>query len=143
MLRLGEVKMGISKFYDWKDDYKVGIDSIDQQHMKLFLMVKELDGYIEAGETHLVMKTFLIELIKYTMRHFADEEKYMQEIGVPKHSFEEHTAEHKDLVKQLKEFVGEFETQHKIFTPKLIQFLVGWLKNHIVRTDKKIIQFVK
>ncbi len=134
--------MSISKFHDWKDEYSVGVASVDSQHQKLFLMVKTLDQYIEKGETHLVMKNFLLELIKYTMVHFEDEEGYMASSKMPRSLLAQHIAEHHNLVEQVKEFVGEFEKEREIFTPKLIQFLMDWLKNHIVRTDKKISQFI-
>jgi hemerythrin len=129
-------------FYDWKDEYLIHIESIDYQHQKLFMMVKVLHGYIESGDTALVMKNFLNELIKYTKTHFSDEERYMKEIGMPENLYQQHAQEHLDLINEVKAIKTDYDSAHKVFTPKLIKFLVDWLRNHIVHTDTKISQFL-
>jgi len=129
-------------FCDWKDQYSINIESIDVQHHKLFDMVKALNEALESGQSKAVMGKFLNELIQYTQTHFVDEEKYMKDNGFPKRLFDEHVEEHKDLMKQVLAFKVEFETTQSVFTPKMITFLVDWLKNHIVRTDNKYAQFI-
>ena len=128
-------------FFDWSDDYLIHVESLDAQHQKIFMMVKVLHGYIESGQTQLVMKKFVVELINYTETHFSDEEKYMREIKVPDRFLQEEIEEHKELIRQVKDIETEFALRHKVCSQKLISFLVGWLKNHIVRLDKQIGEF--
>jgi len=37
-----KMKMASDQFVEWKDEYSVGIDSIDQQHKKLLNLINQL-----------------------------------------------------------------------------------------------------
>lgn len=129
-------------FFDWKDEYEIGIPEIDAQHQKLFMMVKVLHGYVESQGGHLVMRNFLKELIKYTETHFADEEAYIEKVGLPASFIAQEKNEHQDLMVQVRKIKQDHEKKHQVFTPELIRLLVDWLANHIVRTDSQIAKLV-
>ena len=40
-------KMSARRFLEWKDDYNVGIDSIDQQHRKLVNLINQLQTAVD------------------------------------------------------------------------------------------------
>src|SRR5690349_10560035 len=73
----------------WGPKLCVGIKDIDDQHKKLVEIVNKLNDAMVAGHGREVIGPTLGELIRYTQRHFADEERLMA-----RHQYE-HTVEHK------------------------------------------------
>ena len=125
-------------FFDWKDEYLVNVPEIDAQHQKLFMMVKVMHGYVESQGSHIIMKNFLNEIIKYTETHFAYEEEYIASLDCPPQYLEEEKMAHRHLIEQVKGFSREYEKTNSVFTIELIRFFVDWLANHIVRFDSEM-----
>ena len=70
--------------FEWKDDYKIGVDIIDNAHKQLFSIVSRiLRNFTEADFER--NKMTCVEAIKYfknyTLKHFAEEEEYQRKIG--------------------------------------------------------------
>jgi hemerythrin len=61
--------------FDWKEDYSVGVASIDDQHKRLIAWINRLHEAMTAGAAGNVMEQTLADLIDYTVYHFATEEK--------------------------------------------------------------------
>ena len=90
--------------YEMKEEYKIGVDHIDEQHKKLFeladkayMLLKDefsLDKYDKI--VHI-----LEELKEYTIFHFKSEEEYMQSIEY-KRLFTQ-KIEHDKFIKTLEE----------------------------------------
>ncbi len=130
-------------YFDWQDQYLVGVPHLDEQHQQLFQMVRSLQESLETVQTHNMGHRLLSDLIRFTETHFSDEEKFMKENGAPKQEYEEHLADHSDLIKQVKDFECEFEEKQKVVTPQIMSFLLDWIKNHVIRFDKKMAQYLK
>ena len=130
-------------FFDWKEEYLIHVPEIDAQHQKLFMMVKVMHGYVESQGSHIIMKNFLNEIIKYTETHFAYEEEYIASLNCPASYLEEEKVLHAQLIDQVKNFNKEYQRTHKIFVPELIRFFIDWLANHIVRVDSQMGQYSK
>ena len=81
----------------------------------------------------------LQELKEYTIKHFADEEDYMESIDYPAIFIQK--AQHKAFVEKLEELdkMNLDENQDKIIED-LLTFLTDWLVNHIMKVDKLITQ---
>ncbi|MDE6600826.1 MAG: hemerythrin family protein [Lachnospiraceae bacterium] len=124
----------------WNDRFKIGVESIDTAHRKLFSIVGKLIALNEdeAKQQHACREG--VKFFKsYTMKHFADEEAYMQSIGYPG------LAIHKSLHDSLRDktipaLEAEMEAQN-YSTESVGHFLgicVGWLNGHIVVEDRAI-----
>lgn len=123
----------------WDDSYKTGIESIDTQHKKLVDLLNQLDESLNiGGDTHEVIK-LLDELVEYTKFHFKDEEKFMQNHEYDTNSYDEHILVHQQFVDQVRNAQKECHENPDKVTDELLDFLVQWLINHILLTDKQMV----
>src|ERR1035441_2664804 len=119
--------------FEWKDEYVVGIGSIDAQHQGLFAIGRELYAAMSAGQGKSVLARILDRLVQYTAVHFAHEERLMQMHNYP--DFARHKAEHDALVKQVLAFQAEFNGGRATMAVQVLQFVKDWLEKHIKASD--------
>lgn len=127
--------MNNSEKVPWNDEYKLGIESIDTQHERLFALVNRL---FEAEEHHTSreeLRDMLYAFSDYMNTHFKDEEEYMSSIGYP--GLLEHKQLHNELVNYLTSVI---KTPGKINIIKTKMRLLAKriLIEHIVNEDIKI-----
>lgn len=127
----------------WRENLKIGIEEIDQQHQELFkrfndfIQVVRSTDYSQETKKNKIAKTvdFLNE---YVIVHFNAEEKIQQKHNYPK--YEEHHQAHEDFKSDLATFKEEFEKQ--AYDEDLVQKFSGriltWLINHVADEDQKI-----
>ena len=121
--------------YAWNDKYSVGIQTIDSQHANLFCILNELSDAMKCGQGKAVVGPLLKELLQYTRVHFAEEEKMMARVGYP--DLANHRLAHTALTQKVADFVVRFDSGEMALSIELLDFLNGWLGNHILGTDKK------
>ena len=119
--------------FEWKNDYVVGIRSIDAQHQGLFAIGRELYAAMSAGQGKTVLARLLDRLVQYTTIHFAHEEHLMQLSHYP--DFANHKAKHDALVKQVVAFQTQFNAGQTTMAIQVLQFIKDWLEKHIKGTD--------
>jgi len=129
-----------SQFVTWKDEYSVGIESIDNDHKMLLKLINQLQtsSLYYTGEDF--NKDALSELLEYTKFHFSREEKMMEENGYP--DFEAHRKQHVDMTDEVVRKVKEYEADSEKTVEDLLDYLKKWLINHINGTDKKYSAFL-
>lgn len=126
--------------YEFKEEFKTGIDIIDGQHKRLFEI---------ADETYKLLKNEFItdkydkivhlieELKEYTSFHFKTEEDYMESINY-KRMFTQ-KIEHQAFIKKLDEIdLNKIDENQEEYILELLNFLNDWLVNHICTNDKLI-----
>ena len=89
--------------YEMKEEYKIGVEIIDEQHKTLFVLADK--AYMLLKDEFTLDKYdkiihILEELKDYTIFHFKSEEEYMESINY-KRLFTE-KIEHEKLLKLLK-----------------------------------------
>jgi hemerythrin-like metal-binding protein len=119
----------------WSDKYSVNVPEMDKQHQTLFNMLNELHDAMLSGKAKTVLDKTLSQLIQYTQRHFAIEERLMQENNYAE--YEDHKAVHEQLKTRVRQFVERYHAGDRSVTIELMSFLQDWLANHIVGMDKK------
>jgi hemerythrin-like metal-binding protein len=124
-------------FMAWGPMFKLGFGDIDQQHQHLVEIVNELHDAMVKKDRAAVSKV-LNELVGYTVSHFAFEEKLMDQYGIS--TAAAHKAEHKKLVAEVSAFKTKFDTGSAAVTIELMGFLSDWLRNHILKTDRGLVQ---
>jgi len=123
----------------WDDSYKTGVESIDEQHKKLVDLLNQLDESLNiGGDTHIVIR-LLDELVEYTKFHFKDEEKFMTEHGYNEKDYQDHLLVHQQFIDQINEAQKTCQADPEHITDELLDFLVQWLINHILLTDKQMV----
>ncbi|MEH6627976.1 MAG: bacteriohemerythrin [Motiliproteus sp.] len=125
----------------WKDEYSVGIESIDKDHKKLLNLINQL----QTASTNFTGEEFernaLDELVKYTKYHFVREEKMMEDNGYPQ--FAAHKKEHEAMVAEVVDRVSYYESNEEQAIDELLVYLKNWLINHISGTDQQYSGFLK
>lgn len=129
--------------FAFTDRYRTGIELIDKEHMRLFEIIRDVNEVIHNNLLHdkfdEIMR-LLEELRSYTEFHFADEESYMEKIGYP--GIEAQKRAHAAFVARLTEIdiddLDSIDDNQQEYLQELIQFLGGWLINHILKMDKQI-----
>ncbi|MFA6310807.1 MAG: bacteriohemerythrin [Sterolibacterium sp.] len=126
---------------EWNDRFKLGHDKIDSDHMKLVALVNQLTDAMLKREGRQVCGKILEQLVNYFNTHFAREERLMAT-----HHYAhivEHKAEHADFVREILAFKSEFEAGSATLSISLLNFLREWLINHIMVSDKALVEAIK
>lgn len=122
----------------WKESYRVGIDSIDIQHMELFRMADELLNAIEANADKEKFQRAIEFLKNYVVRHFSDEEVY--QAAVHYSGMEAHKKLHSKFTEAVLDYEKKLiETNYDIRVVKdLAGTLTAWLIYHVADADQQI-----
>lgn len=116
----------------WNAKYCVGVEEIDTQHQRLFALINQLVANF-GGNNRQEMANALEEMVNYIDYHFNCEEKYFK--SHPR--YEDHRREHYEFVRKTLELQKDFLQKRADITRDVLQFLISWLKNHILGTDRK------
>jgi hemerythrin-like metal-binding protein len=119
----------------WRDQYSVGIPSIDAEHKKLIGLINDLHAAMLDGHGKEVMGKILDGLAAYTIAHFSREERLMQSHRFS--GFERHKAEHDKLVKRVQDLQQTYRAGTASISVEVMTFLQNWLIGHIVGMDKQ------
>ncbi len=131
--------MDIKPLVEWNDKLSVGIEEIDEQHKVLVKLVNDLYGAIIKKTDDEVVDDILAELIQYTIVHFAVEESLMRIFDYPQ--YEEHKKHHQVLASQVLDIQRKVKTREEVVSMDILNFLRGWLTNHIMIEDKHYTPF--
>ena len=130
------------------EKYKTGVELIDTEHRRLFEIIHDTNDLIHAELLHDKydeIMHLLVELKDYTEFHFRDEENLMERIHYPEISAQKraHTAFVERLVEVDLTDLDEMDDNQQEYLIDLINFLSGWLINHILGSDKKIGEYMR
>lgn len=134
--------------FAFTEKYHTGIDLVDNEHRRLFEIIHDTNDLIHAELLHdkydEIMR-LLAELKDYTEIHFHDEEALMERIQYPELDAQKraHTAFVERLVEIDLTELDDMDDNQQEYLIDLIQFLAGWLINHILGSDKKIGEYMR
>lgn len=125
---------------EFTQEYMTGIDMIDREHKILFEIVERANALVKnwtVGDKYDDIMEILGELEEYTISHFSDEEEYMRNIGYDGLAAQQRA--HAAFIDKLQSInVEEIDRNPQEYLESLIEFLLGWLIQHILHTDKMI-----
>lgn len=126
--------------YEFKEEYVTGIAQVDDEHKRLFEIADET--YRLSKEEFLVdkydqVRQILEELKDYALLHFEHEEAYMESINYKQMFIQK--VQHD----QFREKINDLDLDHldensDEMIAEILEFLTGWLVNHILEHDKQI-----
>ena len=120
----------------WDESLSVEVDEIDEDHRRLVDLFNLLSHSVAEGDAREYIEALLDELISCTIWHFRHEERLM--ILYKYKGFEEHKAEHNDLIKSVRELQQKFQQENRLLTDEHIEYLSHWLTEHILGQDMKL-----
>ena len=127
-----EVVYGPDRTIRWLPEYAIGVETIDQEHQRLFALAAQLERAILAEQAKEVLNDLLDELVNYTGYHFAHEESLMEQIGYP--HYREHCVQHEEMKQKLQSRRDQAVEGTPCTPAELMQLLVEWLKCHTTTT---------
>jgi hemerythrin len=127
--------------YDWTDQYHINVKEIDKQHEVLFSIINEIVEMLR-NETYDFNRLYeiMVKLDDYVVEHFRFEEQLMLIESYPQ--MEEHVREHNQFRYDMSKFNIVDVKQPKEFLEGGLEYLMKWLSNHIMGTDKKLGEFI-
>lgn len=126
---------------EWKDDYKLGIPSIDSQHMTLIEMIANVQKSLLEGTSTQLLQGLIIQMVDYTSYHLSYEENFFTKLDYKDR--EMHLLEHKLFRDKAVKFKATIESEksteeEKISTALDIKnFLTSWFVGHVMESDKQ------
>lgn len=122
--------------FSWTDDLHTGNGLMDGDHRKLVELVNALFENMENGQGNARLSKAMDDLIAYTKEHFWREEAEMEHIEYV--AAMAHQAEHVKLLRQLAGLKTMLDAGGRINAPAVSEFLIQWLRDHILTTDMKL-----
>lgn len=126
----------------WKEEYKVGIDKIDEQHKQLFDKIEQLLEIAKSGNRNSNQQKcmeIIDFLVDYTVFHFDTEQELQRDRKYV--SYAQHVKIHTDFKNTIQVYK---ELLSKDFSAKTLKSFIGtmlaWLVNHVCVCDRKILK---
>ena len=127
---------------EWTDELSVGHDMIDKQHMILVRAINLLSLASERGVDGQLMDAIFGTLAEYTQVHFTYEEEVFDNAGFPQAESDAHKETHKAFLDQAVALKAQWDASHEDISHQVLAFLVDWLRNHILGSDKEYMPFI-
>ncbi|MEW8957251.1 bacteriohemerythrin [Clostridium sp.] len=124
--------------FNWKEEYSVGVKSIDEQHKELFNLGNMIYTEIKSNNKYKMdnIKLIIKKLHEYTIYHFEYEESLMEKYNY--YDYFNHQNNHKDFIESLYN-MEELEMlihQDKALVD-MLNFILEWITKHILKEDMK------
>lgn len=125
------------QWISFRDEYRLGIDEIDEQHRDLIRRVGQLNDALRTDTSHERINQMFDDLLVATTEHFETESRYMTEYQYPEQYV--HEMEHAHLVNEAIHLKSQFEHGGELLA---LQSLKDWLLNHINYSDRSLGAFL-
>ena len=126
--------------FRWTELYRVNIAVLDEQHQELFDIVNTLERALRVGEGNAAIDGILDRLMTYVGLHFTAEESLMERHDYP--GLSTHRTQHEMFRKKMVIFLDKHRAAKPGVAVELLLFLQGWLKKHVLTTDKQYSAFL-
>ena len=121
---------------EWKDEFRVGIASVDHEQRERVELINQLHRSIEAGCERDAIIVELGEVYAHIAAHFALEEKSMRDASYP--AYPEHKADHEALLDQLRDIMDRVEDGEQDTDKWLPAELGDWFQVHFSTHDARL-----
>ena len=127
----------------WSKSFETGNELVDEQHKEIFRLVQQVLDATAFENRKQQIETALDFLSGYAVRHFSSEEALMHDCNYPK--FEEHKSQHDNFVKEVVAFMERVKIEGGTISVSetINNFVVVWLKDHIMASDKAMADYYK
>ncbi len=126
-------------YFQWTAKLNTNIPQVDEQHKVLVECINELHEANRRKDFAAEGKV-IQDLITYTVEHFTDEEKLMEDAGYPL------SKQHKQIHQRFVDKVAELQKSHQAgndIGQELLDMLHSWLFTHITHHDRGFIPVVQ
>jgi len=132
---LGEVGIMSAPFFVWDaKTIALNVHDMDEEHQVLIEKMNALYELAQKKARNEQIERAIEELIRFTVKHFADEEAFMASFAFP--GIATHKVIHQQLIARLNEHHNEFKIRG-VCSDAFFDFLRTWLTSHIRGIDMK------
>jgi len=128
------------RHFRWSEENEVFLAQIDTEHRDLFRIADGLQQAV-AGKATAAAQEHLHALIAHAEEHFSHEEWLMQSVQYSSYGW--HKQQHNTARRRLKLFTPLIESGESEAAELLLDFLEGWLQDHISVTDRMMAAYVR
>lgn len=125
---------------EWKEEYSIGVESIDKEHRRLFKIITKLLAFVnEEKKSQWACQEGIKYFKEHAMKHFADEEKYMMSINYA--GIKTHRHLHQNFRKYTLPSLEE-ELERSNYSSDAVEHFIGvctgWMIGHTLTEDRAI-----
>lgn len=138
----------MKQFFEWRNEWSLGIEIIDRQHRQLAAMLNKIaelylnnGGHTDSGQRSSQLHDQLETFHEKVREHFNDEEQLMLEANYPGHT--EHARDHLMLLAELKNYIRDIEEGLDNINIGTLDLLKTWFFTHITGSDKEFADFLQ
>lgn len=121
---------------EWRDEFSIGIASVDFEHRELIEFINKMHEHLEQGDSEFTAADFLGELYSMISAHFALEEQTMRQHGYDQ--FAEHKDDHERLLEEIRDFMDGCEADVAFDDKDLGSRLNIWFSGHFNDMDSRL-----
>jgi len=122
----------------WTQAMATGVNEVDNQHKELFRQLALLSDAMKSGQGRAKIEEILDFLGDYVVRHFAAEEKQMDEMACP--AAEANKRAHAEFCATFKALRQRFDQEgaQTTLVLEISNTLSNWLVEHIAKIDTQL-----
>jgi hemerythrin len=120
----------------WKDEFSLGIASVDTEHREMIELINELDGAMQQDATQDMVIETLGEIYARIAAHFALEEKIMRHAHYV--DYRSHKQDHEILLDELLDVIDSVDEEGGYDRAALSRDLDTWFSDHFRTHDAKL-----
>ncbi len=122
---------------EWKEEFKVGIASVDHEHRHLIGLINDLHAGLAQHPSKEAVLQMLGEVYARISAHFALEERVMRERGYD--ALEDHKADHERLLDEIRDIMDRCESDASFdYEAALSGELGAWFGVHFRTKDARL-----
>jgi hemerythrin len=134
----------MKRFLTWRDDWSLGIEEIDQQHLRLVELLNQVADLVMGKDSESSDDTeamgLVLQLQEETRQHFRDEEGFMHAHEYP--YVTRHHREHAMLQAELRDLIRLIEEGKRRLDIETLTSLKYWLIDHVIVSDMAIARYL-
>jgi hemerythrin len=115
---------------EWKEEFSIGIASVDFEHRELIGFINQLHEHLTTGDSEFAVADFLGELCSMISAHFALEEQTMRRLNYDR--LAEHKDDHEFLLDDIRNMMDDCNSD------ALAARLGSWFEVHFHGMDARL-----
>ncbi len=127
--------------FEWKEEYKVGVDAVDAHREKFFGIINKLKKVITKRDCKINVADIFFSLVHYAEHYLIQEEIYLKESGYP--GFSKHQQIHNDFIERIIQFKEDYRNGKPDVCEDMYFYLENWLREHILHYDIQAVKYLK
>jgi hemerythrin len=121
----------------WREDFEIGVASVDHEHRLLIAMINEVLGVLPEDSAQERVADLLGDIHARISAHFALEEKIMRELNYDE--FDGHKSDHERLLDDIRDIMDEVESgAYHDYRRALAERLDSWFTAHFRAQDARL-----